>query len=193
MRRLAVVEFITLDGVMQGFGGPEEDREGGFEHGGWGAPYVDEAMGRSAGQGLHLTTAYLLGRKTYEAMAAHWPLEPAENPMAAHLNQTPKYVATRTLKSPGWSNSHVLQGELVPAVGALKAQGEGFITVIGSGVLVEQLSRAGLIDDYRLFLHPLLMGAGKRLFRDLPSPRPLRLVSCTQTGTGVLMLHYASD
>jgi dihydrofolate reductase len=188
MRKLGIVEFVTLDGVMQGFGGPDEDREGGFVYGGWGAPYFDESIARSAS--LSQSTVYLLGRKTYQAMAGHWPHEPAENMMAAHLNRADKYVATHTLKSLEWSNAHVLEGELAPAVQRLKASGEGHIVVLGSGALVESLSRAGLVDQYRLFVHPLLLGTGKRLFRDLPRPRPLRLVDCTPTSTGVLMLSY---
>jgi dihydrofolate reductase len=188
MRKLGVVEFVTLDGVMQSFGGPDEDREGGFEYGGWGAPYFDEVMARSAR--LSPATAYLFGRKTYQAMAAHWPHQPPEDLMATHLNRAEKYVATRTLKALEWSNAHILKGELVPAVNRLKESGEGHIVVLGSGALVESLSREGLIDEYRLFVHPLLLGTGKRLFRDLPGRRPLRLLECTPTSTGVLMLNY---
>lgn len=187
MRKLGLVEFITLDGVMQSFGGPNEDREGGFEHGGWGGPYFDPAMAHGAGDP---NTVYLLGRKTYEAMAAHWPHEPAENRMAAHLNQARKYVVTRTLKNLEWSNAHMLEGELAPAVRRLKSSGDGHIVVLGSGKLVEALQAADLVDEYKLFVHPLLLGTGKRLFRDLPAPKRLRLVSCTPTATGVLMLDY---
>ena len=102
MRKLAVIEFVTLDGVMQSLGSPDEDREGGFAYGGWSAPYGDEVLGRAAGEGLAATTAYLFGRKTYQKMAGHWPNEPDTNPIAAHLNATPKYVATRTLTSLDW-------------------------------------------------------------------------------------------
>ena len=190
MRRLGLVEFLTLDGVMQGFGGPDEDREGGFEHGGWGAPYASEEIGRRAGQGIGATTAYLFGRKTYEHMAAHWPNEPDENPIARHLNATPKYVVTRTLTSLDWAGSHIVQGDVVQAVRDLKAQGDGFITVLGSGELAQTLIEHALIDDYRLFLHPLVLGAGKRLFRRSSRPLPMRLVDCAQTRTGILMLTY---
>jgi hypothetical protein len=116
MRKLIVIEFVTLDGVMQGLGSPDEDRDGGFEHGGWAAPFFDENQGAAAVEGLKSTTAYLFGRRTYEKMIGYWPSQPDENPMAAHLNATPKYVATRTLTSLTWSNSQVLDGELVPAV-----------------------------------------------------------------------------
>lgn len=190
MRKLGIVEFVSLDGVMQSFGGPDEDREGGFEHGGWGAPYFDDVMARSAGSSLRPSTVYLLGRKTYQAMAAHWPHQPPEDMMATHLNRAEKYVATRTLETLEWSNAHVLEGEIVPAVNKLKAAGDGYVVVLGSGALIDSLNREGLVDEYRLFVHPLLLGAGKRLFRDLPQPRPLRLLECTPTGTGVLMLNY---
>jgi dihydrofolate reductase len=190
MRKLTVIEFVTLDGVMQGLGSPDEDRDGGFEHGGWAAPFMDEGQGAAAVEGLKSTTAYLFGRKTYEKMIAFWPNQPDENPMAAHLNATPKYVATQTLTSLTWSNSQVLDGTLVPAVQDLKARGDGNIAVLGSGVLVQELIAADLVDGYRLFLHPLLLGTGKRLFREMDRPSRLRLVDCTPTSTGVLMLAY---
>lgn len=191
MRKLVVIEFVTLDGVMQGFGSPDEDREGGFQYGGWGAPYFDETQGAAAIEGLKLTTAYLFGRKTYEKMIGYWPSQPDENPMAAHLNATPKYVASRTLTNLSWKNARVLDGELVPAVEGLKSAGDGYIAVLGSGVLVEDLIANRLVDEYRLFIHPLVLGTGKRLFRAIDRPMRLRLISCTPTTTGVLMLSYA--
>lgn len=193
MRKLMVIEFVTLDGVMQGLGSPDEDRDGGFEHGGWSAPYFDEVQGAAAVEGLRSTTAYLFGRRTYEKMAAFWPHQPDDNPMAAHLNATPKYVATRTLTRLTWSNARVLDGDLVPAVQDVKSAGEGTIAVLGSGVLVQELIANELVDGYRLFVHPLLLGTGKRLFRELGRPRRLRLVACTPTPTGVLMLTYDTE
>ena len=192
MRQLVIIEFVTLDGVMQGLGSVDEDREGGFEHGGWAAPFADEAQTSAAAQGMKSTTAYLFGRKTYDKMLGFWPTQSDDNPMAAHLNATPKYVATRTLSRLTWSNAQVLDGELVPAVQELKAQGDGNIAVLGSGVLVQDLLANDLVDGYRLFLHPLLLGTGKRLFRDMERPKRLRLVECTPTTTGVLMLTYES-
>jgi dihydrofolate reductase len=192
VRRLAVVEFLTLDGVMQSFGGPDEDREDGFQYGGWGAPYMTEEIGQQAGEGIGATTAYLFGRKTYEHMAAHWPNEPDENPIARHMNATPKYVVTRTLTSLDWAGSQVLAGDVAESVNDLKAQGDGFITVLGSGRLVQSLMEHGLIDQYRLFVHPLVLGTGKRLFREASRPIPMRLVDCAKTRTGVLMLNYES-
>jgi dihydrofolate reductase len=195
MRKLSVVEFVTLDGVMQSLGGPDEDREGGFDHGGWSAPYGDEVSAREAGQGMGQTSAYLFGRKTYEHMAAHWPHEPADNPMAASLNAAPKYVATRTLRQQDleWANCHVINGDLVEAVQGLKAQGDGFITVLGSGVTAQTLIASDLIDTYRIMLHPIVLGTGKRLFREYPHPLRLRLTGCTQTTTGVLLLTYERE
>jgi len=193
MRTLTVIEFVTLDGVMQGLGSPDEDRDGGFEHGGWAAPYFDPAQGAAAVEGLTSTTAYLFGRRTYEKMAQFWPYQPAENPMASHLTTTPKYVASRTLSELTWSNSLRLEGELGAATQELKSTGEGTIAVLGSGVLVQQLIAERLVDEYRLFVHPLLLGTGKRLFREIAEPRPLRLAQCTPTSTGVLMLSYAAE
>jgi dihydrofolate reductase len=190
LRRLVVIEFVTLDGVMQGLGSPDEDRDGGFQHGGWGAPYGDEVLAAAAVEGLASTTAYLFGRRTYEKMAAFWPAQPDTNPLAAHLNATPKYVATRTLTDLGWAHARVLDGDAATAVAELKSRADGTIAVLGSGLLVQHLMARELVDGYRLFLHPLLLGTGKRLFRELDRPRRLRLVDCTPTTTGVLMLSY---
>jgi len=190
MRKLVVIEFVTLDGVMQGLGSPDEDRDGGFDHGGWAAPYLDGVQQAAAVDGLSATTAYLLGRRTYEKMIRFWPQQSDENPMAAHLNATPKYVATRTLTQLTWSHAQVLDGELGPAVKELKSRGDGSIVVLGSGMLVQDLIASDLVDGYRLFLHPLLLGTGKRLFRQTDRPTRLRLVDCTPTTTGVLMLTY---
>ena len=190
MRKLVVIEFITLDGVMQGLGSPDEDREGGFEYGGWSGPYADEGQMASAVEGLKSTTGYLFGRRTYEHMNAFWPLQPDTNPMAAHLNAAPKHVATRTLKQLSWSNAHILEGDLAAAVTKLKSAGEGNIAVLGSGALVQELMANDLVDEYQLFLHPLLLGKGKRLFREMDWPQPLRLTSSTATSTGVLILSY---
>lgn len=190
MRTLVVIEFLTVDGVMQGLGSPEEDTDGGFTHGGWGAPYADavhEAVGRS---GAGATSAFLFGRRTYEKMAAFWPHQPDDDPMARQLNRTPKHVATRTPSALDWEGAEVLEGELEPAVRALKGRGTGDIAVLGSGVLVQQLMALDLVDELRLFVHPLLLGTGKRLFRGLPAPRRLELHSCATTSRGTLALGY---
>jgi dihydrofolate reductase len=195
MRKLGVVEFITLDGVMQGLGGPDEDRENGFDLGGWSAPYGDEVLAKHAGQGIGETSAYLFGRKTYEHMAAHWPYESDDNPIAASLNATPKYIATQTLRQEDldWANSHVIDTDIVEAIQGLKAQGDGVVTVLGSGVLVQMLIANELVDIYQIMLHPLLLGTGKRLFRGYPEPLRLQLTGCTPTTTGVVLLTYEKE
>jgi dihydrofolate reductase len=193
VRRLGVVEFVTLDGVMQGFHESDEDRAAGFTPLGWGVPYADETQLTSALEELPSTTAYLFGRRTYEQMIRFWPHQPDENPMAAHLNRTEKFVATRTLSALTWSNAHVLDGDLAAGVASLKDVGEGFITVLGSGSVARQLADADLVDEYRLFVHPLLLGTGARLFGDLARPVRLRLLENGTTGTGVLMLRYEVD
>jgi dihydrofolate reductase len=190
MRSLAVIEFLSLDGVMQSFGSPDEDREGGFAHGGWGAPYGDEMLGQAAVDGMRTTTAYLFGRKTYEKMAAHWPHQPAENPIAAHLTATPKYVVTNTLTNFDWDGSRALPGDPVTSVNDLKDTGDGTIAVLGSGILVQTLIEHDQVDEYHLFVHPLVLGTGKRLFRRTPRPLPLRLADFKVTTTGVLLLTY---
>jgi dihydrofolate reductase len=190
MRNLTIVEFVTLDGVMQGFDAPDP-HDPTFPHGGWGLPYQDSTGAEQGGEGMTTTTAYLFGRRTYQRMAAFWPHQPDDNPMAAHLNATPKYVATRTLTSVEWGNSTRLEGELVPAVRALKETGEGTITVLGSGSLTQQLLAHGLVDGYTLFVHPLVLGTGERLFRQVEKPVPLRLTDLGRTGTGVVVLSYA--
>jgi len=189
MRNLVIVEFLTVDGVMQGLGSPDEDTDGGFTHGGWGMPYAG-AIHEATTSSPSLTSAFLFGRRTYEKMAAFWPTQPDTNPMAAQLNATPKYLATRTLTRVDWQPAQILHGELDGAVAGLKAEGDGDIVVLGSGVLVEQLLRLGLVDQMRLFVHPLLLGTGKRLFRGLPEPRELRLTESTATSMGTVALTY---
>jgi dihydrofolate reductase len=174
---------------MQSFGSPDEDREGGFAHGGWGAAYGDEMLGQAAAEGMRTTTAYLFRRKTYEKMAAHWPYQPPENPIAAHLAATPKYVVTNTLTDFEWDGSHALRDQ-VSSVNDLKATGDGMIAVLGSGVLAQTLIAHDQVDEYHLFVHPLVLGTGKRLFRQTPRPLPLRLADSKVTTTGVLLLTY---
>jgi len=193
MRRLVVVEFITLDGVMQSLGSPDEDTGGGFEYGGWSAPYFDEAQGQAAGEGMAATDAFLFGRKTFEKMAAFWPHQPDTDPMAAHLNMTQKYVASSTLKDPEWQPTTVLSRDIAAEVLSIKQQTGGNIAVLGSGLLLETLIEEELVDEYRLFVHPLVLGSGKRLFREYTAPKRLRLVQSAPTSTGVLMLVYENE
>ncbi len=190
MRMLRVIEFLSLDGVMQGPGAPEEDTEGGFRHGGWQRPYFDEVLGASAAEGMAATDGYLFGRKTYEKMAAYWPTAPDDDPYAKHLNSTPKYVASRTLQDFEWENSTLIKGDVVEEVAKLKDQPGKNIAVLGSGDLVQTLIQHDLVDEYFLAVFPVVLGSGKRLFREADEVRRLSLVDSKTTGTGGLILTY---
>lgn len=190
MRQLRAVEFLSLDGVMQSPGDPEEDTEGGFRHGGWLRQYFDEVLATESAKGMAATDAYLFGRKTYEKMAAFWPDAPADDPYANHLNSTPKYVASRTLDLVDWEGSELIDGDVAEFVASLKAQEGGNIAVLGSGELVQTLIAHDLVDEYFLVVFPLLLGGGKRLFRDADEVRRLTLVDSVTTGTGGLILTY---
>jgi dihydrofolate reductase len=190
MRTLVVIEFLSLDGVMQAPGGPDEDAEGGFRHGGWQRPYFDDVLAAAAAEGMADTDAYLFGRKTYQSMAAYWPTAPADDPFAVHLNRTPKYVASRTLPEATWQNSTVIDGDVATRVAGLKDQPGGNISVLGSGELVQTLIGADLVDVYFLSVSPIVLGSGKRLFRDAEDVRLLSLVDCKPTATGTVLLTY---
>jgi dihydrofolate reductase len=190
MRRLVVSEFLTLDGVMQAPGGPDEDTEGGFQHGGWQMPYFDDVGGAAVDEGLARTDALLLGRKTYDIFAGFWPNQPADDPLAAKLNSMAKYVVSTTLDKAEWQNSTLLTGDIAEEVTKLKQQQGGDIQVIGSGGLAQTLMRHGLVDVYALMIHPLVLGSGKRLFRETDQPIRLTLVDSKTTSTGVLIVTY---
>ena len=191
MRKLIVSEFVTLDGVIQSPGYPDEDPSGGFEAGGWQQPYFDEVFGRTIVEGLTTSGGLLLGRRTYEIFAGFWPTAPADDPIAPIMNGLPKYVASTTLKEPlPWENSHLLQGDVPKAVAELKGQDGKDLRVIGSGELVQTLMQHHLVDEYALMIHPLVVGGGKRLFRDGNPKTSLRLVESTPTSTGVLIVSY---
>ena len=190
MRTLTVIEFLSLDGVMQAPGDPDEDTEGGFRHGGWQRPYFDDVLGAAAAEGMAGTDAYLFGRKTYEIMASYWPTAPDDDPYAGHLNSTAKYVASTTLQSTDWQNSTLLKGDVADEVANLKEQPGRNIAVLGSGDLVQTLIKNDLVDEYSLMVFPIVLGTGKRLFRDTGQTRSLRLVDSKTTSTGGLMLTY---
>jgi dihydrofolate reductase len=192
MGALVMIEFLTVDGVMQGLGSPGEDPEGGFVHGGWGAPYAESVHQVTASAGFARTSSYLFGRRTYEKMAAFWPHQPADDPVAAHLNATPKYVASRTLTEAAWPGTRILSTDVVDAVRGLRAGEDGDIAVLGSGVLCRELLAEDLVDEIRLFVHPLLLGSGKRLFGELPVPRRLALRSVARTDLGTVALVYGT-
>jgi dihydrofolate reductase len=193
MSKLVVAEFVSLDGVMQAPGDANEDREGGFEYGGWQMPYNDDVGGERIGASMAQTGSFLFGRKTYEIMAAYWPTQQDDNPFAKVLNGLPKYVASTTLTEPlGWEGSTLLQGDVAKAVAELKEGEGGNIVVLGSGGLVQTLYQNDLVDEYALMITPIVLGGGKKLFRELPM-KALRLTDSVTTSTGVVMATYVPE
>ena len=189
MRKLVAVESLTLDGVMQAPGRPDEDTRGGFEHGGWAVPYADQAMGRAMAERMAQRGSIVLGRRTYEDFAGYWPKQ-EDNPYTETLNRAQKYVASTTLSEPlPWENSTLLEGDAVDELAALKEADGGNLTVIGSGELVRSLITRGLIDEYLLLIHPLVLGSGERLFPHGAFAR-LELVDSLTTTTGVVIATY---
>jgi dihydrofolate reductase len=194
MRKVIVDEFMSLDGVVQAPGGAEEDPSGGFGHGGWHMRYMeDEPTQQWVLQGIVEAGGFLLGRRTYEIFAAYWPNAPDEEQVIAEpLNSKPKHVASRTLTEPlEWQNSTLLEGEVAAAVPALKREDGGDLHVIGSAELVRTLIEHELVDELRLMLDPVLLGGGKRIFRDDGLLRPLRLVDGQVTSSGAILATYA--
>jgi dihydrofolate reductase len=191
MRNLIVTEFLSLDGVMQAPGDPDEDRSGGFEHGGWQRQYFDETFLQTVSVSMSETGGFVFGRRTYEIMAAHWPFQPDDDPFAPTLNNLPKYVASTTLREPlEWQHSTLLQGDVAKAVAELKEQPGKDLVVLGSGELVQTLMENDLVDRYGLMINPIVLGGGKRLFRDGSAKRELKLVDSKTTGTGMLITTY---
>jgi dihydrofolate reductase len=189
MGRLVVNTFTSLDGVMQGPGMPEEDREGGFDQGGWQVPYFDQESGQVMSEAIATFGALLLGRKTYEIFAGYWPYAPADDPIAARLNEAPKYVASRTLEAVAWHNSTLLKGDIADEVARLKEAYEEIHTS-GSGNLVQSLMKDDLVDQYNVWVYPVLLGSGKRLFAEGTMPTALRLVESRTFGNGAVLLSY---
>lgn len=191
MRKLIVGTFLTLDGVMQAPGGPDEDRDGGFRHGGWLVPYFDEQFLEVMTEWTKGAGAFVLGRKTYEIFAASWPksTDPGDE-IASALNTRPKYVASRTLKELAWRNSRLLKGDVAEEVAKLKAQEGNEIQVHGSGHLLQTLLKHDLVDTLRIWIFPVALGTGKRLFGEDTIPRSFRLVDSRQTKTGAVLHIY---
>ena len=191
MRKLVVGTFLALDGVMQAPGGPNEDFEGGFPHGGWLVPYFDEKFGEIMTEWTKQASAFLLDRKTYEIFAASWPksTDPADE-IATALNTRPKYVASQTLDKVNWNNSLLLKGDIAEEVAKLKAQQGGEIQVHGSGALLQTLLKHDLIDTLRIWMFPVVIGTGKRLFGDGTIPGSFRLVDTQHTTTGAVLHVY---
>ena len=190
MRQLIVSAFMTLDGVVQAPGGPGEDDSGGFAYGGWSVNYWDEQMGQVMGEAMGVPFDLLLGRKTYEIFAAHWPYA-RDEPFAARLNDATKYVVSSTLKTLAWQNSRIVTGDVAAGVARIKAEAGPELQVLGSGELVRTLLETpGLVDELRLLIFPLVLGKGKRIFGERSALAGWDLVRSTSSTTGVLMATY---
>ncbi|MGE5926437.1 MAG: dihydrofolate reductase family protein [Gemmatimonadota bacterium] len=186
--------FVTLDGVMQAPGGPDEDRDRGFEHGGWSAGYWTEDMFPVTMEQHARGKALLLGRTTWQIFANHWPRMPADDPMAAKLNGMKKYVVSNTLERADWNNSAIVRGpELRKEVARLKRETDGEIHVIGSAGLLQTLIREDLVDRYVVWTFPLILGTGKRLFGEGAVPKGLRLASSRSFQSGVVINDYVRE
>jgi dihydrofolate reductase len=189
--KLTVTTFLTVDGVMQGPGGPEEDPSHDFDLGGWLVPYADDDMGRAVVEWFATADAFLLGRRTYEIFEAYWPLVTDEHdPVAVALNTLPKYVASTTLERVEWHNSTLIDKDIVAAVTELKSRPGRDLQVHGSGDLAQTLIEHDLVDEYRLFIYPVVLGRGKRLFAGGTVPAALRLVDVKTTAAGVAVHTY---
>jgi dihydrofolate reductase len=194
MSKVIVTNHVTLDGVMQAPARPDEDRDGGFPHGGWAMPRNDEVMGRYMGERMGTGGRLLLGRRTYEDFAAFWPHQSTDNPYTAVINSMPKLVASRTLTEPlEWNNATLLEGDVADTVTELKERPGDDLVVLGSGDLIQTLLAHALIDEFLLMIHPLVLGCGKRLFPHGVPTVPLRLADSTVTTTGVVIANYVPE
>lgn len=190
MRKLIASTFVSLDGIMQAPGGPEEDPTGGFAFGGWMFPYADESMDLSGAGFDGKDRELVLGRRTYQIFEAYWPYQPEGDPIAQTLNAAKKHVASRTLTTLAWNNSTVLHGDVAAAITGLKAQPGPDLQMIGSGNLLQTLQAAALIDEYNVWTFPVVLGRGKRLFSEAALPSALRLVRSHVSASGVVMSTY---
>jgi dihydrofolate reductase len=189
--KLTAQTFLTLDGVMQAPGGPDEDRDGGFAYGGWSFPFWDETMQRLIVEHTNWADILLLGRRTYQIFASHWPrVTDPNDPIAAKLNSVRKVVASRTLTHADWHNTTVISGDVAAAVAKLKEEPGNEIQVSGSSDLLQTLLKHDLVDELRLWIFPVVAGAGKRLFGDGTLPASLRLIDATVSSTGVAIHRY---
>jgi dihydrofolate reductase len=186
--RLTLTQFVTLDGVYQAPGGPNEDTSGDFRHGGWLVPFFDDALGQYMNRIFDEVDAFVLGRKTYEIFAASWPkATDPDDPVASRLNTLPKYVASRSLARAEWQNSAILGGDVVAEVAKLKKRPGRELQIHGSGALAQTLFDASLIDTIRLIVFPVVLGSGKRLFAAGRTPSSFRLADVTSIPSGVTM------
>jgi dihydrofolate reductase len=191
--KVRVINHMSLDGVIQSPSGPDEDRRGGFDQGGWAVPNNDEVMARVMGEGMAEGGPLLFGRWTYESFSGYWPHQ-QDNPVTDVLNASRKYVASTTLTDPlPWMNSTLLEGDAAEAVAKLRAQPGGGIGILGSGRLIHSLMRHNLIDEYQLLIHPIVLGSGLRLFPDGGPTSKLQLVDSVITTTGVVIATYRPE
>ena len=190
MRKLVAAAFVSLDGVMQAPGGPPEDPSGGFTHGGWTVPYWDEPMGRFMDEMFSGPFDLLLGRRTYEIFAAHWPFVGSGDPIAERFNAVTKYVATSSAQPLAWHNSVALEGDVAAAIGRLKTENGPTLLTQGSSVLLQTLLAHDLIDEFRLLVFPVILGSGKRLFGGGAKPGALTLTAASVSTSGVSMSVY---
>jgi dihydrofolate reductase len=189
--RVTLTTFLSVDGVMQGPGGPNEDRSGGFDRGGWLVPHFDDDTGRFMAEVFDQVDAFLLGRRTYEIFAASWPkVTDPDDPIAGRLNTLPKYVASTTLGSADWNNTTIIKGDVADEVARLKEKPGRELQVHGSGTLARTLIENDLVDEFRLLVFPVIVGAGRRLFADAGVATGLRLVDSRTTGSGVAINVY---
>ena len=191
MRKLVVLTFLTLDGVMQAPGGPEEDSAGGFKWGGWSFPYFDEFLGKVMGEQMGKPFDLLLGRKTYDIFAAHWPKRGDEDPAAASLNSARKYVVSTTLRKPEWANTTVLSSNIPQEIKKLKEQAGPELQVHGSGNLIQTLLKHDLVDEFWLKIFPVTLGKGHRLFAEGTVPAGFKLVESKSSPKGVIIANYS--
>ncbi|GHG46290.1 MULTISPECIES: dihydrofolate reductase family protein [Amycolatopsis] len=190
MRSLTVTMSVTLDGVVQGLGRPDEDTRGGFRHGGWGTRYQDDVMAEEMGRGMSRPGDLLFGRRTWQDFTAAWSRRDDGNPFTTHMNAATKYVVSTTLDdAEAWENSVLLRGDAAETVAELKGRPGRDLSVIGSASLVRALHAAGLVDRFTLLVHPLTLGSGARLFGDGPLTE-FALTGCVPTTKGVLIAHY---
>ena len=193
MRKVVVVEYVSLDGVIQAPGHPGEDPEGGFDRGGWTGPFMDDHR-RYLREQFQAAGAVLMGRLTYQIFAAYWPtVTDEEDDIARALNNLPKYVASTTLNEAGWGGTTVINGDIAREVARLKEQPGRDILVVGSSGLAQTLMHHDLVDEYQLWLHPVVLGTGKRLFREGIPTTPLRLVNSKTASSGLVILTYEPD
>jgi len=194
MRRIIVATFASLDGVMQAPGGPKEDPTGGFTFGGWTAPFFDPALGGAMGEIFGRPFDLLLGRKTYDIFAAHWPyVSDPNDPIAGLFNQVTKYVASRSRPKLAWQNSRLLDADTVAALQALKREDGPDLLVQGSSELLQTLWKHALVDEFSVLIFPVVLGKGKRLFGDGAAPSGLKLVKAQTYPSGVIVANYAPD